>query len=47
MYFAFYMVNGFRFMGSEMRRDVWATDIYGGGVGTYVIFKVIGMDEIS
>lgn len=40
-------LSGFRFMESEMRSKVWTTDMYWGVVGTYVIFKVMGMNEIT
>lgn len=41
------MLNGFRFMGSEARKNCLATDIYWGIVAAYVTFKVMGMDEIT
>lgn len=45
-YFIVSILSGFRFMESEMRSKVWIIDMYWGVVGIYVIFKVMGMNEI-
>lgn len=41
------MLNGFSFMGFEMRRKIWVTDIHWGLVGTCMILKVLEMNEIT